>query len=220
MEKRYEITEKQLTFLEDFLSRKYSGISDDVKIELIDHLISDFEATTENGNLSQHLSNELGFIRRFVFTERKKFKSNYSKETWLKFIGFFAYLQFLPYSLLVIITFYFLSENLSNKTLYLVLLISQTIIFAISVFFGMINKKEFRKLDEVQFLGSDIWLPFLLVSIISVEEIKDFILSYSLCFTVYASFIIIFGLTAFIVVRKNKIQILEKYKHLLNRLAP
>lgn len=216
MEKRYEITEKQLVFLEDFLSRKYSGISDDVKIELMDHLISDFEATTENGNLSQYLSNELGFIRSFVFTDSKKFKSNYSKETWLKFIDFFTDLQFLPYSLLVIITFYFLSENLSNKTLYLVLLISQTIIFTISVFFGMINKKEFRKLEEVQFLGSDIWLPFLLVSILSVEEIKDFILSYSLCFTVYASFIIIFGLAAFIVVRKNKIQILEKHKHLLN----
>ncbi|QOD59901.1 hypothetical protein H9I45_11140 [Polaribacter haliotis] len=216
MKKNYEITEKQLTFLNGYLLKKYPDISDETRIELVDHLISDFEATTENGNLSQYLSNELGFIRKFVFTDRKKFKSTYSKETWLKFSNFFTDLKLLPFSLLIIIAFYFLSENVNNKTLYLVLLISQTLVFAISVFFGSINKKQFRKLEEVQFLGSDIWLPFLLVSILSVEEIKDFILSYSLLFTVYASFVIIFGLAAFIVVRKNKKHILEKYKHLLN----
>ncbi|MDP5157126.1 MAG: hypothetical protein NWQ07_00940 [Flaviramulus sp.] len=212
----YKITEKQLAFLEGFLNRKYPEISNETRIELIDHLISDFEATTENGNLSQYLSNELAFIRKFVFNRVSKVKKSYSKETWNQFFRFFTNIKLIPITISVILLFYFLNGNFSNKIGYLTLLISQIIIFGYSVFSGMINKKELKNLDEVKFLGADIWLSFVLVQFLGESHIRELIISNAIIFTIYASFIIIHGLAANMVLKKHKKIILEKYKHLLN----
>ena len=114
MKKNYEITEKQLTFLNGFLLRKYPDISNETRIELVDHLISDFEATTENGNLSQYLSNELGFIRKFVFNGISEIKKGYGKLTWKKFFSFFSNSKLLPISIFIILFLYILNANLNS----------------------------------------------------------------------------------------------------------
>ncbi|APG65959.1 hypothetical protein LPB136_11555 [Tenacibaculum todarodis] len=216
MENKYEITEKQLAFLEDYLKRKYPNFQDEVRIELIDHLISDFEATTQNGNLSQYLSNELGFIRRFANRRVSEFKKTYGKQTWNHFFDFFTDLKLLPISIAVFSMFYFLAEKLNNKWLWGTFLILQSVILLLSAFFGMINKKKLSKVDEVKYLGAEIWLPFLMIHLADGFEFKYFLMSNSYLFTIYASFAIIYGLAAFIVLRKQRKIILEKYKHLLN----
>ena len=216
MEKRYEITEKQLAFLEDYLKRKYPSITDETRIELTDHLISDFEATTENGNLSQYLSNELGFIRKFVFDSANRHQKRYGKETWNQFFDFFKDIKLLPITFSVLILFYFLTENLNDKWLWGSFAIIQGVIFLISILFGLINKKKLRKLDEVKYLGSDIWLPYVMVQLPSGFGVDTYIMYYNFIFTIYASFTIIYALSAFMVVREKRKIILEKYKHLLN----
>ena len=216
MKKRYEITEKQLVFLEDYLKRKYPSITDETRIELIDHLISDFEATTENGNLSQYLSNELGFIRKFVFDSANNHHKKYGKETWKQFFSFFTETKLLPFTLIVFVLFYFLAENLSDKWLWGSFTIIQSIIFLISIFFGMINKKKLRKLDEVKYLGADIWLPYIMIQLPSGFGFDTFIMSNSFLFTIYASFTLIYALAAYVVIREKRKIILKKYKHLLN----
>ena len=123
MEKNYEITKKQLSFLEGFLDRKHPHISRETKVELIDHLVSDFEATTENGNLSQYLSNELEFIRKFVFNGVSEVKKTYRKETWGKFFSFFANAKMLPISIFIITLFYFLNELLSLQIFWITIMI-------------------------------------------------------------------------------------------------
>ncbi|GAB7255678.1 hypothetical protein [Polaribacter sp. OB-PA-B3] len=216
MEKRYEITEKQLVFLEDFLLRKYPGISNETKIELIDHLVSDFEATTENGNLSQYLSNELEFIARFVFKGVSLMKKTYRKETWEQFFKFFTEPKLLLISISTLLFFYFLNETVTDKIVYLVTIILSTLIFGYSVFKGMIKNKELKNLDEVKFLGNEIWLPFTLVQLLGITNLCYSIMKYSWLYTLVALFIIIYGLSALMVILKHKKIILEKYKHLLN----
>lgn len=216
MEKKYNITEKQLIFLEGFLQRKYKDITDEIRIELTDHLISDFENTTNNGNLSQYLSNELGFIRKFVFDGTNKHQKNYGKQTWRQFYVFFTEIKLLPITFSVLILFYFLAENLNHKWLWGSFSIIQLIIFLASILFGIINKKKLRKLDEVKRLGADIWLPYIMIQLPSGFGFDSFIMSYSLLFTLYASFTFIYSLAAYIVIREKRKIILEKYKHLLN----
>ena len=215
MKNKYEITEKQLAFLEDFLERKYPNISQETRIELIDHLISDFENTTENGNLSQYLSNEIEFIRKFAFSGMKEIKKTYNKQTWKMFFSFFNETKFLPITAFVIFIFYFLAENLSVKTCYIILILTHTIIFGISVFSGTLNKK-LRKLEEVKYLGAEIWLPFSLIQIIGYGEVRDLLLPNSFFFTIFSSFVIIYSLAALIVLKVQKKKIYEKYKYLLN----
>ncbi|TXD49923.1 hypothetical protein [Polaribacter sp. IC073] len=216
MEKKYEIIEKQLVFLNGFLLRKYPSISDETRIELTDHLILDFEATTENGNLSQYLSNELGFIRKFVFNGVRKVKKTYRMETWSQFFSFFTDFKLLPITIFISLLFYFLNENLNNKIACLSIFILSSILFLVSIRKGMINKKALKHLGEVKFLGTEIWLPFFLVQLLAEKHIGEFITSNSYLFTVYSTFIIMYGLAALLILRKHKKIILEKYKHLLN----
>lgn len=216
MEKNYEITEKQLTFLEGYLKRKYPSITDETRIELTDHLISDFEATTKNGNLSQYLSNELVFIRKFVFDSANNHQKKYGKETWQQFFSFFSDFKLLPISAFIFIAFYFLNENLNDKWTWGVLMIVQVVVFIASVFLGAIKNKKIRKLDEVKYLGSEIWLSYLLIHLPNSFEFDTYIMQHNFLFTLYASFTIIYALSAYIIVREKRKIILEKYKHLLN----
>jgi hypothetical protein len=86
----------------------------------------------------------------------------------------------------------------------------------LSILFGMINKKKLRKLDEVKYLGAEIWLPFLMIQIPQGLEFHDFLMSNEYVFILYSLFTVVYGLSAFIVLRKQRKYILEKYKHLLN----
>ncbi|QXP66123.1 hypothetical protein [Polaribacter sp. AHE13PA] len=216
METRYEITEKQLAFLEDYLLRKYPSITDETRIELVDHLVSDFEKTTENGNLSQYLSNELGFIKQFIFDKANTHQKSYGKQTWKQFYSFLTDIKLLPITFSTLIIFYFLNENLVEKWSWGSLAIIQLLIFLASIIFGVINKKEFKKLDEIKYLSTDIWLPYIMVQLPSSFGFDNFIMSNSFSFTFYASFTIIYAISAFIVIREKRKIILEKYKHLLN----
>ena len=115
----------------------------------------------------------------------------------------------------VLILFYFLNENINGKWSWGTLAIIQLLIFLSSIIFGTIYKKELKKLDEVKYLSADIWLPYVMVQLPSGFGFDDYIMSNSILFTFYASFTIIYAISAFIVIREKRKIILEKYKHLL-----
>ena len=104
---------------------------------------------------------------------------------------------------------------MDDKIVYLVTIILPTIIFGYSAFKGMIKKKELKNLDEVKFLGTEIWLPFTMIQLLGITELSHSILQYSWLYSLVSSFIIIYSLAALIIVLKHKKIILEKHKHLL-----
>tara|TARA_B110000238_G_C15927430_1_gene353211 strand:- start:73 stop:723 length:651 start_codon:yes stop_codon:yes gene_type:complete len=216
MEKKYKITEKQLAFLEDFLLRKYKDISVETRIELTDHLILDFEATTKNGNLSQYVSNEITFIRKFTATKIKLYKNLYRKETWQYFFSFFKDLNKLPYSVFCFILFYSLTESLSNYWLWLAYMISYFVFFFLVIFYGIINQKPLKKLDEVKFLGAEIYLPFVLINFAQGLDFIDLLMQNSLLFSLIWMLTIFYSYATYMIVKKYKKIIINKYKHLLN----
>ncbi|EAR13566.1 hypothetical protein PI23P_03692 [Polaribacter irgensii 23-P] len=216
MEKKYKITEKQLTFLEEFLLRIYKDIPVKTRIELTDHLILDFEATTRNGNLSQYLSNEIAFIRKFTSTKIKLYKNLYRKETWQYFFSFFKDLNKLPHSVFGFIFFYSLSESLSNYWLWLAYMISYCVLFFLVIFYGMIHQKALKKLDEVKFLGAEIWWLFVLINFAQGLDFIDFLTQNSLLFSAIWFLTIFYSYAAYMIVKKHEKIIINKYKHLLN----
>ena len=216
MHKNFKISAKQLVFLEDFLQRKYKGISKETKAELINYLRLDFEATTKNGNLSQYLSNEINFIKNYVDTRTLDIKKNYSKETWLYFYGFLTNFKLMPIAIITMVMFYYLNESFNSKIACLVLFGLHTILFIVSLNVRFVRNKLLRKLYEVQFLGIEIWLPFLLVHLLSESHVGAFITSNSFIFSTYASFVILYGFAALFILKENKKRILNTYKHLLN----
>jgi hypothetical protein len=218
MEKPYEITEKQLGFLEGFLQRKYPHISPEVKIELTDHLVSDFEATTENGNLSQYLSNELEFIRKFIYNRFRVHKSKYDKDVWFVYFSFFTRIKVLPLTLSTLIIFYFLSENLNNKLLWLIFFFSVFGVYGYSLFASRIKSIKIKKYEDVRFLGTGLGfgIPYLMAIFPLAIEDKDFLFENSILFTAYWFFAFSLNIAALIVMLQKKEMIIKKYKHLLN----
>ncbi len=218
MEKRYEITEKQLVFLEDYLLRKYPSISDETRIELTDHLISDFEATTENGNLSQYLSNELEFVRTFVGNKMISIQKNYNKEIRLKYLSFFINVKFLPFTIFGFIAIYFLVLYLNDTFLWLSFFFSVFGIYGYSLLVTTFKSKKIRKLEEVKFLGTGfgIGIPYLMVLFPLILEDKKLLFENTLLFTLYWFLALSLSIASVLVLNEKRKIILEKYKHLLN----
>ncbi|OSY88909.1 hypothetical protein WH52_04395 [Tenacibaculum holothuriorum] len=215
MEKKIVISDEQLQFLSKYLNKKFPNLSPQVKIELMDHLICGFEVKGGD-DFYQYLSNEENFIKGFINNEVKNVKKTYGKQTWRQFFSFFTSRELLPITILTLFIIFLISKSISNKNAWLIFVVSTHLIMIVSAIFGMINKKPLRKLDEVKYLGAEIWLPFLMVTLADNLGFKNWLIQNEFIFTGYWFFTFIYGVSAYIVLRRQKKIILTKYKALLN----
>ncbi|QTD36510.1 hypothetical protein JL193_10155 [Polaribacter batillariae] len=216
MKKNYEITEKQLQFLEDYIKRKkrYTSIED--RLELLDHLVSDFEMTTENGNLSQYLADKSVFIYNYNSSKESDVHWSYQRQLWFKFFSFFYSLKMLPITYGTIFIFYilFLEMNIATKKLgfvFITLIIIPTIYSFIKTYH---KNKQIRRLVSFKYLFNIMSLPNMFLYLFT--PLADFLKEHKFLFFLYV--IIGFGLhiSGILLIIEKRKQILEKYKHLLN----
>ena len=212
MEKKQHITTKQLAFLEQFLA-KYDFGSEDDKVELKDHLILDFEENG-NGNLSQYLSGEMGFIRRFIGAKLKVIHTNYRRKTLQEAFGFFTSIRKLPVAIVLFLCMYALTMALNETVLIVVFIVSVIGLFAYSQFFLSIKKKDKKKLDRIAYLGQEMWLPYLM-AMFPMGFYDEFVRG-TLFFSTYWFVAVLYSIAAIRVMKKEKKMIYEKYKHLLD----
>lgn len=214
MEKKYEITEKQLAFLEDYIKRKKRSIEPEDLYELMDHLINDFEATTTNGNLSQYLANKTNFISQYANDKESKVHWAYQKDLWNTVFSFFINIKTLPISITIAITLLSLSILLNEKQLGIVFMIS--IIFQVLYGFYLTyhGNKKIRKLISFKYLGNIMSLPQ--VFLYSITIFKDFLITHRELFFLYWLIAFSLSIAGLIVIKDKKEVILKKYKHLLN----
>ncbi|WP_405610231.1 hypothetical protein [Polaribacter sp. Asnod1-A03] len=219
MEKRYEITQKQLNFLNDFLKRKKRFSDPEDLYELMDHVILDFEATTRNGNLSQYLGEHSSFIYNYKGSCKSKESTihwRYQKELWQIFFSFFYRLKYLPITILTILVFYFLflKINLSTKTLGVTFILVITVPAIFGIILTYHKNKTVRKLVPFKYLANVMSLPSMFLYLFS--PISDFLKENRILFFLYV--LIAFGLhiSGVLLISEKRKNILEKYKHLLN----
>ena len=219
MRKNYEITEKQLSFLEGYLKKKKKFLDPEDLYELIDHIILDFETTTRNGNLSQYLADNSSFISNYKGSTTKKESVVHwqnQKELLQEFFGFFYTIRQIPFTIFCLIIIYslFFKFNLSNKILggIFVSLISMPMIMSFILTYH--KNKSIRRLISFKYLSNIMVLPSMFLYLFS--PIVDFLKENRILFFIYFS--IAFGLHIsgiLLIIRKRKI-ILEKNKLLLN----
>ena len=215
MENKYQITEKQLAFLDRFLN-KYSFGSEDDKIELKDHIILDFEENG-NGNLSQYLSEELEFIKKFIGGKLRVIHKSYRRKTIDELISFFTSIKKTPITIVGFLSIYLLTVYFNKIILIILFYVSLSSFFIYSQFFLSFNKKDRIKLDRIEYLGQEMWLPYvMMVFPFHLTGTKDFMLANSFFLSVYWFLAIAYSIAAITVMKKEKKIIYEKYKHLLN----
>jgi hypothetical protein len=214
MGNKYEITEKQLTFLEGYIKKKKASTEPEDIYELMDHLINDFEATTEDGNLSQYLSGKSRFIFKYGTDKESKIHWAYQKELWNTVFSFFTNIRTLSISIIITIILLKITLTLSEKQLFLVFMSS--IVF--QIFYGLYltyhENKKVRKLISFKYLGNIMALPQ--VSLYSLTIVKDFLITHRFLFFLYWLIAFSLSIAGLIVIKNKKETILKKYKHLLN----
>ncbi|PQJ79855.1 hypothetical protein [Polaribacter porphyrae] len=218
MEKKYEITEKQQAFLEDYIKRKKRFSNPEDLNELIDHLVTDFEHTG-NGNISKYLADNSSFIFNFQGSSKNLETSihwKYQRELWQIFLRFFYKLKYLPYTFFTIFCLYnfFFHLHLQPKTLGFIIISILVILMIISFVLTYHKSKRIRKLTSFKHLFNVMSLPNL--TLYAFTSLADFFKENKLLFLIYA--LIAFGLyiSGILLIKNKRKQILEKHKHLLN----
>ena len=213
---KYEITEKQLAFLSNFLERK-GFLESETKLELMDHLICDFEENG-NGNLSEFLSEKLNFIRLYSFKNANKkdkyYRRVYFKETVKEFQNFFLDKKKIPITILSALVIYLISFHLTKDIIIISFLTSLLSCMIYGFFINWFKtNKALRKLEEIRSFGLDTSIPFF---IFVFPNALNYLIINKIIFSVTWFVFFFYSLSSIFQMKKKKKHLLEKYKHLLS----
>jgi magnesium-transporting ATPase (P-type) len=211
MKEKYKITEKQLTFLSDFLTRKEHE-NDEIKLELMDHLICEFEEKG-NGNLSEFLSNKLEFISGYKQKHQNIISQVYKKELIGEFKKYFLNLDKFPITLISLFVMYFVTANFNSKVTLIITIISFASVLAYIYSVVFFTKKFIRKTTSMVALTSTIWLPSIFIYL--PKEFYNFLLTHKTLYLLFWFVAFIINLSAASYIKRKKETIKTKYQHLL-----
>ena len=205
--------------MEGYIKRKKKFTEPEDLYELMDHLINDFEATTEDGNLSQYLSIKSHFIFKYTGSLKNKEEAihwGYQRELYNQFLSFFHRLKYLPFTgfLFAFLYLFFIHFNFSNKVLagVFVSLIALPLITGYVITYH--KNKKIKKLVSFKYLANIMLLPMLFLQCFNL--ISDYLKENRFLFFTYTFIGVILCFSAIIVVLEKRKEILKKYKHLLN----
>ncbi len=133
----------------------------DVRLELIDHLASDFEQSDKQGLLEDYLKSKIKFIQDFVKQRQKTIHWSYQKQMWQRLFMFFYKPTYLPFTIIMGLGLYWLQKIQPNKTSIFVLIISLVILHFWSLVGSYGHYKTFKKLQIAQPLYAIMALPSL-----------------------------------------------------------
>jgi len=209
-----KLNKKQIKQIDDFLEiRKIKYL--DIRVELLDHLATDFEENSNDSFLEDYLISKGDFVSDFAKKQQKTIHWTYQKQLWIEFVKFFykPKLLILLFGLIGLgyLFLYFFNLKEFGFVCYFVLLIL--------VFYPLLYQikyyKAIKKVQSMQSLFTVTSLPSVLLH--SSLLTKDLLEEYSLLIIVYWFFSLLLGLSAIIIIEKDREKVLEKYYQLINR---
>lgn len=212
MKGKSNITDKQLAFLEDYIKRKKVYFETEERLELIDHLICDFEENG-NGNISEFLANKSSFIFNYKSSRKESVHWAYQKELWKIFFSFFTHLKTIPLVLFIVVLFYELINRFSEKTVSIIFIL----FIIVPTVFGLIKtyhkKKEVRSLIEFKYLANIMALPNIFLYVLA--PFREFWFSNKWIALTYLSIGVFLNFAGMSLILNKRKRIFKKYSHLL-----
>ncbi len=175
-----ELTKEQIKYIDNRLEE--NGVKYwDIRVEMLDHIVSDIEINAKSNDFKVELENSLrriGWFGNLIIENRKGWQNvnKYYRKIYFKgFIDFFKKPLNLLYLLLVLIIYFFISKNVSHhlflKISYFVF-ISPIVIYFIS--FYKTYKKKLGKSAHKDYGLNYMFLSFLILNaIIQFVRVKD-----------------------------------------------
>lgn len=206
-----KLSQENIQFIDNYLIKlKVKFV--DVRLELIDHLASDFEASNKEEQLVDYLKSKIDFIKDFEKKRQKTIHWSYQREMWRRLAMFFYKPNYLPFTIVFGFLVYWIQKLQPNKTVTLVLIISLSIIHFWALITGYSHHKAFKKLQMAQPLYSIMALPSLFLYTMGAAKP---LLENQYFFIAFWFLAILFNIAGGIELRNKKNKILEYSKTII-----
>jgi len=205
------LTEENIKQIDNYLIKlkiKYV----DVRLELIDHLASDFEASNKEQQLEDYLKSKIDFIQDFEKKRQNTIHWSYQREMWRRLAMFFYRPNYLPFTVVFGFAVYWMQQLQPNKAFILILIVSLSIIHFWALITGYSHYKTFKKLQMAQPLYSIMALPSLFLYTMGVAKPW---LENQYFFIAFWFLAILFNIAGGIELRNKKNKILEYSKNII-----
>lgn len=207
-----KLTKQNIQFIDSYLKKR--GIKYlDVRVELIDHLSTDFEEYSKVVLLEDYLKSKLQFINTFEKDRQSKLHWHYQKQLWLQFFKHFYTFKGLALATILVILLIAGLNHITIKSITSVVLISSAAINFASFFIHFKNRKNIENMQSSLFVFAILSLPAL--PLYCYNQINTYIESNSLIFMVFWLIVILLNISAFQLVYQLKHDIIRNYKKLI-----
>lgn len=206
-----KLSKENIQFIDNYLIKlkiKYV----DVRLELIDHLASDFEASNKEEQLVDYLKSKIDFIKDFEKKRQKTIHWSYQREMWRRLAMFFYKPNYLPFTIVFGFAVYWIQQLQPNKTSIIVFVVSLSTIHFWALITGFSHYKTFKKLQMAQPLYSIMALPSLFLY--TMGAAKPW-LENQYFFIAFWFLAILFNIAGGIELRNKKNKILEYSKNII-----
>lgn len=187
----------------------------DVRYELMDHLISEYEAMENQPDLERFLSTKIKWCKAVSKKKEKTIQSKFQDDLWLRLLKF---LKSVWFYIAVLCYFSLINYGLSvygdiGTYKYLsFLFIGTTAVMMAYYFYRYYNLGLGRKLLSGSFLLQAITGPQLFLSLLVL--LQEFFIENSFLFFIYIGLAIMFSLAAITEINSKSKQIAQEYKFL------
>lgn len=206
-----KLSQENIQFIDNYLIKlKVKFV--DVRLELIDHLASGFEASNKEEQLVDYLKSKIDFIIDFEKKRQKTIHWSYQREMWRRLAMFFYKPNYLPFTIVFGFAVCWIQQLQPNNTVMLVLIVSLSIIHFWALITGYSHIKTFKKLQMAQPLYSIMALPSLFLYTMGVAKP---LLENQYFFIAFWFLAILFNIAGGIELRNKKNRILEYSKTII-----
>lgn len=209
---RAPLSVEEIRFIDNYLiDKKIEYI--DVRLELIDHLASEYEENSEGNLLEDFLKSKRFFILDFVENRQKKIHWSYQKQLWTRLAMFFYKPKYVFGLTLLFICLSFFILKYGKEIGISVLLIPVFVLQVVPYFSYYIFNKSLKKIQSAQSLLSIMSLPFLFLPF--AHFIKGVVLENQFIFICYVLAAFLFNISGLLEVLDKKKKIIKRYKSIL-----
>jgi hypothetical protein len=207
-----KLTKEDVQFIDQYLIKNDIKFWD-VRIELIDHLATEFEQESEYLLLEDYLNSKRNFIRDFEKKRQKSIHWSYQRQLLKRTTYFFYRPKYFLVSILLFLSVSFLILNFGEK-LGLGAFAFLIILSQLGAIFGYFkSNKILKKVQSAQPLLSVMSLPSLFLY--GFTPIKEYVLENQTVFIGYVYVAILFNISGFIEVLSVKKTLIKRYQYII-----
>jgi hypothetical protein len=207
-----KLTKEDIKLIDNFLIRNKVKFID-VRLELIDHLASEYEQDSNISLLEDYLKSKRVFIKDFIKKRRTTIHWCYQTQLWKRLSCFFYKPYYFLGAVLLFITVLFLISIYGEKAGLGIFTILIVLCQLGAIFWYMKSNKSLKKVQSAQPLLSIMSLPSLFLY--GFTPIKEYVLENQMVFIGYVFIAVLFNIAGFIEVLNQKKKVIIRYQSIL-----